>query len=135
MAASAESADSVSAPAQDAESGTAGSSAAAPLLPSVLPAAASDASSRPASPSFSLSSLRREVASLLISAATTAASHCFAVFADDAEEQPEPTIDVERLWEWMQRVRGEAGGHPGAGLSGEGHFPMFDVVKALYALL
>ena len=97
--------------------------------PAISPSA-SDTSPRPQSPAFSLASLRGEVATLLIGAAATAASHCFAVYAN-GEEEPVATIDVAGLWEWMDRVRAEGGGGPTA----TGSYPMFEVVKALYALL
>ena len=66
-------------------------------------------SSRPASPSFSLSTLRREVSSLLINAATTAASHCFTVHTHPPLDTG-TSIDAQRLWEWMDAVRLEGGG-------------------------
>ena len=102
-------------------------------------------SSRPASPSFSLSILRREVSSLLINAATTAASHCFTVHTHPPLGTG-TSIDAQRLWEWMDAVRVEAAdkeraasGLPGSRPSSSGgwrdKYPLFDVVKALYVLL
>ena len=102
--------------------------------PATSPASAgvspTEGGGRSASPTFSLATLRREVASLLMSAATTATSHCFAVFGS-GEEEPVATVDAATLWEWMDRVRQEAQG----GASEQGTYPLFDVVKALYALL
>ena len=102
-------------------------------------------SSRPASPSFSLSTLRREVSSLLINAATTAASHCFTVHTHPPLDTG-TSIDAQRLWEWMDAVRVEAldkervasglgGSRPSSSSGWRDRYPMFDVVKALYVLL
>ena len=102
-------------------------------------------SSRPASPSFSLSTLRREVSSLLINAATTAASHCFTVHTHPPLGT-DTSIDAQRLWEWMDAVRmegvdkeraasGLSGSRPSSGTGWRERYPMFDVVKALYVLL
>ena len=102
-------------------------------------------SSRPASPSFSLSTLRREVSSLLINAATTAASHCFTVHTHPPLGT-DTSIDAQRLWEWMDAVRvegvdkqraesGLSGSRPASSSGWRDRYPMFDVVKALYVLL
>ena len=102
-------------------------------------------SARPASPSFSLSTLRREVSSLLINAATTAASHCFTVHTHPPLGT-HTSIDAQRLWEWMDAVRvegvdkeraasGLSGSRPSSSSGWRDKYPMFDVVKALYVLL